>query len=438
MEIKINYQPRGSVLAVTLLAVIVIGLALASYLVLATNVSSNVARSQSWNNAIPVLEAGIEEALTQINYNGIDVNGFAQNRWNLDATDRLYHKTRMFSDNSYYDVSIEAVDPPVIISRGYVPTPLGSTVYVTRKVRVGTKRQSLGSGGITAKGKISFSGSSYVDSFDPSTTTNGLYSTSVRHDKGMVLSNLASGEAIHLDQTDIYGTVKTGSGGTVTYTSGAVGDAAWIAAGNTGVEAGHSASDAAVQFDAVSAGYSSGLSPLNTGGLVGGTNYTYVVNGALNQNYYLDNKLTISGGQSLVVTGGKVKLYVTGDFTTSGSGYVYLAPGASLELYVGGKLTISGSGVVNGSGTVNGESPAHNLSVYSTSTTTGIQWTYSGSAAFIGTVYAPYAAFTLSGSAGATGTLSANTVILSGGASVHFDESLGSAGAYVVMSWNEI
>jgi hypothetical protein len=64
--------------------------------------------------------------------------------------------------------------------------------------------------------------------------------------------------------------------------------------------------------------------------------------------------------------------------------------------------------------------------------------TVSGSAAFIGTVYAPEAAFTFSGASGASGSFTGNTVAISGGASVHYDEGLSNAGqGYVVMSWNE-
>ena len=48
--------------------------------------------------------------------------------------------------------------------------------------------------------------------------------------------------------------------------------------------------------------------------------------------------------------------------------------------------------------------------------------------------------FTFSGSAGAMGSFSANTVTISGGAAVHYDENLGGGTdpQYVVSSWNEI
>src|SRR6185369_12904445 len=67
-------------------------------------------------------------------------------------------------------------------------------------------------------------------------------------------------------------------------------------------------------------------------------------------------------------------------------------------------------------------------------------WAYSGSSTFIGTVCSPYDNFTFSGSAGAMGSFSANAVTISGGAAVHYDESLGGGAdpQYFVSSWNEI
>ena len=94
---------------------------------------------------------------------------------------------------------------------------------------------------------------------------------------------------------------------------------------------------------------------------------------------------------------------------------------------------------------MNGTGYARNLSVYGLSSEAVVgkpegKWPYSGSSAFIGTVYAPNNAFIFSGSAGASGSFSANSVSISGGASVHYDESLsaGSDQQYIASSWNEI
>jgi hypothetical protein len=222
----------------------------------------------------------------------------------------------------------------------------------------------------------------------------------------------------------------------VTIAGGSVGDTAWNAnntqTGLARIQSVHVTTDANLQFDDVAAPFVWGSGSTPVSGTVSGTNYTYVVDASANNKWNIGS-VNISGGKSLIVTGGEVSLYVNGNFTTSGSGYVYVAPGASLKLYTSGTMTISGTGVMNATGR------ASNLSVYGLGTTTS-NWAYSGSSAFIGTVYSPYDNFTLSGSAGAYGSFTANNVTISGGASVHYDEQLSGGGTaeYRIVAWNEI
>src|SRR6266446_5949457 len=125
---------QGSVLLITLMTAWVIGIALVSYLTLVANQNRSTYHSLTWTTCIPVLEAGIEEALTQIKYAGIDNLG--ANQWTFNASDQLYHKTRPVNavngDGSYYDVGIQPIDPrgepngPVIFSTGYVLAPAGT------------------------------------------------------------------------------------------------------------------------------------------------------------------------------------------------------------------------------------------------------------------------------------------------------------------------
>jgi len=81
MKIQTKSQTEGSVLLVSLLTAGVIGIALGSYLTLTANQHQSVFRSLTWNEAIPVSEAGIEEALTQIHYYG--TTNFSAN-WTWD------------------------------------------------------------------------------------------------------------------------------------------------------------------------------------------------------------------------------------------------------------------------------------------------------------------------------------------------------------------
>jgi len=442
------------VLLVTLLTAWVIGISLVSYLTLVANQNRSTFHSLTWNTCVPVMEAGIEEALTQLHYNSI--TNLLSNQWTF-GIDGLYHKRRYIGpDGSYYEATIQPVDPPVIVSTGYAAAPantgkpmggssafgmiLGAVsgsllppapVMVSRMARVTTKKQSSGSGGLTAKGTIQFDGNSYLDSFDSSDSnysTNGIYDPTKRKDKAMALTNSKASGAIKLASATIYGAATTGPGGSVIVAGGTIGDAAWVA-GQTGAQAGHVENDANVQFDEVSAPFpfASGLTPLD--GTVDGTNYGFIVDGSIQQNYNLPSA-TVDDTHPMIVVG-NTTLYIDGDLAVSGNGYIYLAPAATLKLYVGGSMDLGGAGIINGT------SRAMNLSIYGLNTCTLIN--YTSDSPFIGTIYAPYAAFTFSGTAGGFGAFSANTITLNSGAHLAFDESLNAAkGEYVVASWTEL
>ncbi len=458
MTIRTNQtNSQGSVLLLTLLTAWVIGVALVSYLALVANQNRSIYHSLSWNCCVPVMEAGVEEALTQIYHN--DITQLGNNQWTY--SDGLYHKTSYLGDDgSKYHVTIQPVDPPVIVSTGYYPapgntgTPMGgqtafgiilgavtgpsTPALVSRTLRVTTKRLRPGDGGIQAKGRINLSGPTWLDSFDstnPQGSTNGKYDPAKRSANGLALSNSTEPDAVHVGTGHVYGRVTSGPGpltgpdATMTYTSGSVGDTEWNAS-NSGIEDGHASNDANVQFNDVTAPFSwgSGATPVGGWG-ADGTNYNWVIGPGNNQLA----SVNISVGKKMLVTG-DATLYVSGDFYTSGTtstaGYVYLAPGASLKLYIGGNGSVSGTGIINGSGY------AKNFSVFGLPTCTALS--YNGSSEFIGTVYAPSADFRFSGSAGGFGSFTANTVTVSGGAHIAYDKGLNAGGRYVAKSWNEI
>ena len=449
MRIRANQtRTQGSVLLITLMTAWVIGISLVSYLTLVANQNRSTFHSLTWNTCVPVMEAGVEEALTQLHFNGI--TNLLSNQWTLGA-DGLYHKRRdIGSDGSYYEVTIQPVDPPVIVSTGYSAAPantgqpmggssgfgmiLGSVspsaaAMVSRKVRVTTKTQSAGAAGLAAKDAIQFTGSGYLDSFDSSNSsysTDGKYDPAKRKDKAKALTNSRAPGAIKLAASQIYGSATTGPGGSLTIAGGTIGDAAWVA-GQTGVQDGHFENDANVQFDDVPAPFifASGLTPIP--GMVGGTNYGYVVDGTLQQNFNLPSATVDSTHPMIVI--GNATLYVDGSLVVSGGGFIYLDLGASLKLYSGGSMDIGGTGIINAT------PRAKDFSIYGLNTCTSIN--YSGSSPFIGTVYAPYTALTFGGAGGGFGSFTASSISISG-AHIAFDESLHAAGEYVVASWNEL
>ncbi len=430
MKIRLNPRPQGSVLVISLIIATLSLATLGSYLLLAANENQAVWRSQTWNACVPVMEAGVEEALTQIYHTG--ATNLSANNW-IRGTDGYYRKTRYVGTNgSYCKIAIQGTNLPVIYSTAYVPAPRSPSQYVVRKVRVTTQSAGSGSGGLNAKGTISLSGGALFDSFDSSL---GAYNPTNHGTKAIALSNTNVAGAVNMSGGSIYGMAVTGPGGTVTTSGSAViGDVAWVSSGgdNTlspNAKSGWTANDANFQFNDVTppstAGWFTSFIPFGTTNIAGFTGLT--------TDYYVPG-ISSSGSTKPLLIYGNVVIYCyqTGNnvVNISGSGYIKLMPGSSLTLYTAGNVSVSGGGIINGSGL------ASDLTIYGLPTCTAV--TYSGSAAFIGVVNAPEAAFKFSGGSGAFGSFTANTVIISGSGGVHYDEALGASQSFVVASWNEI
>ena len=242
-----RYGESGAALITTLLITGIIGFSLASYLTLVSSQNKSTVRSQTWNASIPIVEAGIEEALSHLNSNGeTNIN---RDSWQF-VGNRTYRMRRQIGASYYIvDIDISITNTPVIHSQGFVPTPLASlqlstlvaqagsttqeTPYVSRKVKVATKRDFVFVKGMVAKGQIDMNGNNIAtDSFDssnPSYSTNGQYDPAKRKDKGDVATNSGLVNSLNVGNADILGHVSTGPGGSVAVgANGLVGDARFM------------------------------------------------------------------------------------------------------------------------------------------------------------------------------------------------------------------
>jgi len=138
---------------------------------------------------------------------------------------------------------------------------------------------------------------------------------------------------------------------------------------------------------------------------------------------------TIDSDHPVIIIG-NATLYINGNLDVTDGGLIYLDLGASVKLFVAGSVNIGGTGIINGT------SRAKNLSIYGLNTCNSIN--YTSSSPFIGTIYAPYAAFSFSGPAGAFGSFGANSIAINNSSHIAFDESLNATGEYIVASWNEL
>ena len=423
----------GSALLAVLMSSGVIGIGLASYLSLINQQNQMVIRSQAWNSAMPLLEAGIEEALTQINVTGC--SDLSRNDWH-NAWDGNYIRWR-WMDPGIYVVQISNVMPPVIYASGYVRAPRSSSFLPPRTVVVNTLKDSMFARGMVAKGRIEMNGNNIrtdsFDSEDPNFSTNGRYDANRAKDNGDVATNSGLVNSLSVGNANIHGRAATGPGGSVAVgANGAVGSMAWHQGGSSGIQPGWSSDDMNVSFPDVSAPFTSGTTPVS--GSVGGTNYNLVLGTG---NYILD-ALSLSGQNKALVTGHAV-LYVRGSVSLSGSASIVIATNnASLKFYAGGpNASLGGNGVANGTGNAN------NFYFYGLPTLTSLS--YSGNAAFVGAIYAPNADFSLSGGGNDTldfvGASVTSTVQMNGHFNFHYDENLARVGpsrGFIVTSWNEI
>jgi len=425
MKMRISNE-RGSVLLGALVILGLLALTLMATLNMVSTQRNIVNRTQKWNLAIPMCEAGVEDAMAHLNYTG--TTNLGSDGWAL-TTNGTYFRSNSLTSAGFYSTTISTASPPVIISQGYVLDPSKSN-YLTRTVQVNTRQNGQFPDGILSKGSIVLSGGAKVDSFNSTDTTystGGVYDPTKSEANAKVYSTGTTAGIIAVGTSKIYGSVDTGPGGTATVAGGAVGDAAWDAS-NSGIETGHSAADVnTIVPDVTLPSMAGALTP--TSGAAGGTNYTYALRGG---NYTMNTDPSIGGGKAIVVTAPST-LYVNNTFTVSGSGFIYIAPGASLQLYVTGpKCDITGGGVVNGALT------APNCQIWCMPTCTEV--TTSGSSGYIGTIYAPEAAITVSGSAATSGAMVGGSFVISGSGTIHYDEALGGPGGYkfLAASWQEL
>src|SRR5688500_8497791 len=103
----------GHVIILTLIVCLLLGLVLLSVISLSTNEGHMTVRSHSWNGAIPVAEAGIEEDFTHLKYNPTNR---AANDWKLvpSPDGEYYLKGRTIGD-ARYEVTISTNYDPTII-----------------------------------------------------------------------------------------------------------------------------------------------------------------------------------------------------------------------------------------------------------------------------------------------------------------------------------
>jgi len=266
MRIKLSKKLNQA--ASALLVVMVLGgilcLSVIYYLSLIQQQNTLSIRSQAWNVAIAISEAGIEEGLQAVNSGAYDT-------WNQSGS--LYWRVQTLPEGHRYFVTndLSSANAPVITARAYVQLPalaantpatffatVGATAanpgVITRAVRAtcGRNPTSLFTAAMVSKHAIDLMGNGVLtDSFDssnPAKSTSGKYDPSkYRGDFGDVATN--DGIIVGVGNANIYGKLHTGpKGGYDLGPNGGVGTHAWQAANGGGMQPGYFLQDANFTF----------------------------------------------------------------------------------------------------------------------------------------------------------------------------------------------
>lgn len=253
---------QGSVLLVILMSSLIIGITLASYLQYTSTQSRSIMRSQAWNAAIPVAEAGVEEALAHINDSIIGTN-WALNGWTV-VSNQFQKSGRVRAGTYVAQISSDTF--PTITCVGTTSAARGSNLV--RTVQVTTSRFGTGLKGIVTKSDLTMNGGTSIDSFDSGDarySTGGRYDPAKHKDGGYAASVFGNliGEIVN-------GSIGTGPVGAG---SGTVGDFSWTKS-NTGIQPGHYANDVNFSFPEVQPPFNGGAG-FPSPGSISITNYSY-------------------------------------------------------------------------------------------------------------------------------------------------------------------
>ncbi len=375
------------------------------------------ARSMTWCSAIPIAEAGIEEAMAHL---GTRPRNFATNGWTMSGSNCV--KTRYFTNtpgtvaDGYFYTTIRTAKPPTIVSVGFGRIP-GQTNFTRRTVLVMTK-ENPPAYAIIAKQTINISGSANIDSFDstdPNYSTGGQYDPLKRNDRAGVATLSSAVPAISTGSGEIWGFATTGPGGTVT---GTVGDGAWNST-TSGLQPNHVRNDFNLAIPDVSEPVFAAPNAIPASQVL--VNGDYLFSGKLKQGF---------------VVAGKARLWIQGDVALT-SGEIVITPGNSLEIFIGRTSGPNVSAKFGGNGIQNGALTASSCKIWGLPTCKEL--TFSGGASLTSVIYAPQADVKMNGNSDIYGAITANSFDCSGNMGIHQDESLSGKGPpFTIISWEEL
>jgi len=436
-------EETASILVSAVVGAAVLAIVAGGFLTFVSNEYALNLRSHAWTQALHLAEAGVDTAFAEFNYYyATGGAAFDSSRgWiNLGGGSYLRFVYPFYDNNNkplgatYSYVHGVGSANPWVSGYGNCPTtPRGPVVW--RRVDVVLRPITRFPAAMVSKERIDMQGNNvYTDSYDstdPTKSTSNRYDSAKRQANGDIASNdtVTNTVDIALGNAEVYGYILVSPNGTVTFGPNGSCGPTFVPSERAGTVAealssGYLRKDFQVDIPDVTLPSGAG-SWLSLGSINGSRTIT--------AGDYQASDITIAGNSTVTISGGRVRLYVTGDIRSTGNSLIRIEPGASLEIYAAGSVRIAGDGVVNDALT------PLNCQFYGLPTSTS--WDLSGNGQWVGTVYAPNAALSMCGG-GARGDMSgavvARSITMTGQVQFHYDESLrriGPGAGYNLASW---
>lgn len=409
---------RGSAIITVLILAAVTAVIAAGFLSRSAQEARLATRSFYNSVVLNLAEAGVEEGLFAVNTanlttgNGWSLASGSSNDYVKSITSGLDFAQATGAIHVRVDNASSAT--PIVTAAGVVTIP--KQPKIVKQLRIGGQASSrIWGNGIVAKGNVTFSGSADIDSYDSSV---GPYNTATnRSDRATVATNATvqvTGSAT------IFGWVATGG--------------AQPSVGGSGrIYGATSPASPRVDPSRVRTDFNTNLpdanAPAGTGIALGSVTSTLTlprgsdVPGANGRYLYTASSFQLNGTAVLTIAG-PVDIVSSSDATVNGSAKIVInnAADASFNLYCASTITLNGAGMVNNTG------KAAKATIWGTKPSSGTQSVeINGSAAFVGTLYAPNANIQLNGASGFFGAVIGKTVTLAGSSDIHYDVQLAGA-----------
>jgi hypothetical protein len=372
--------------------------------------------------ALNLAEAGLEEGLHAANSTGYTV----ANGWALasgSTTDYVKTITTGFTFQQatgaiYIRLDAAASLSPVVIATGVVT--IANQPRIVKQLRAAGVKRNLWSNGVVSRGTLTFSGSAAIDSYD--STVGPWNSATNRSDRITVASaSTALDPVVVGSSASIYGYVATTGADPVVGAGGRIYGA--TTPGGTNVDTSRIRKDFTSNFPEVTtpttgtpialSAVSSSLT-LPRGGDSPGADGRYT---------YSTSSVSLAGSNELRIRG-PVDLIVTGNVSFAGNSALTVGDGgtsatSSLNLYTPGTISLGGNGMINYT------NDSSKTTFWGTAASPATQTiTLTGNNAFTGTIYAPNASITLTGSGDTSGSVIGNSVTVGGNGRFHYDTRL--------------